>query len=110
MENLCASDVMKMLLNICEKMIHTTCNYITGSAGRLSRFKSLQKLSNDEDDIEKTVLRPVATRWLSIYYCTVRILRCNVAYRYGKSIFFCSTPTILATYSPLPLLGLSFYL
>ena len=75
MENLCASDAMKMLPDTCEKMIHTTYNYITGSAGRLSRFKSLQKLSNDEDDIEKTVLRPVATRWLSTYYCTVRILR-----------------------------------
>ena len=40
----------------------------------MSRFLSLYVLSN-EKAIAKKVLKPVATRWLSIYYCIVRILR-----------------------------------
>ena len=61
MEHLCASDAMTKLPSQCQKLVHNTFNYMSASAGRLSRFISLQLLSN-EKAIPKKVLKPVATR------------------------------------------------
>ena len=47
---------------------------ISGSSARMQKFKTLQKLSN-KNATPKSILRPVATRWTSIYYCIVHNLR-----------------------------------
>ena len=65
---------MKVMPSTCEQLINSTYNYISGSSARMHRFKTLEKLSNPNAK-PKSILRPVATRWTSIYYCIVRNLR-----------------------------------
>ena len=66
---------MAMLPPTCEHLVNATYNYITASSARMHRFKTLQGTSNNSDSKPLTVLKPVQTRWTSVYYCIVRNLR-----------------------------------